>query len=164
MSSLTETAHVALSTTNTIQQTTAPMSVSEIVSATLHDESANDHQAGQRAQSNHGLKRPFVFDEWDEDEETPEESARRAAAAAEYRRQEEKRRRKLEKVQAELNQINTIRAASGRPPLRSAAIASDSNRRANDEAGRIYDADRLDDMGTSIGYDYITKAGKPRKV
>jgi hypothetical protein len=159
MSSLTETAHIARSQNNTVQQTTAPMSVSEIVSATRDAENAIEQEAGQHSR---GVKRPFVFDEWDE-EETPEELARRAAAAAEYRHQKEKRQRKLQEKQAELNQINAMRVASGRPPLRSAARESDSIRRANDKAGRIYDAELLDDMGTSINYYNTTKDGKPRK-
>ncbi len=161
MNSLTETADVELSTSNSIQQTAAQ--ISSFINITNNGQNLLEDQNDFEnlvAQPNRGLKRPFQSDD-DDEYISPEETERRAAAFAKYRRQEEKRRRKAE---AELNQINAIRAASGRPPSRSAARASDSNRRANDEAGRVYDKKLLDDMGTSIGYDYVTKAGTSRKV
>ncbi len=104
-------------------------------------------------------KRLFSTFDDDEDEETPEQAAKRVARAEEIRRQREAEEAKRA---AEIKAINADRASRGLGPMRGAALEGGIQRRAmlrRDAAlGRRLD----EDMGTSLGYEYVTKAGKTR--
>ena len=100
--------------------------------------------------------RQRTYDSDDEEEIPPAEVARRVAEAEERRRQQEAERA------AEIQAINAERAARGLGPARGAGLEGEIQRRAmlrRDAAlGRRLD----EDMGTSLGYEYLTKDGKLR--
>lgn len=92
----------------------------------------------------------------DDEEETPDEVARRVAEA-------EERRSQHEQVEAaRIQAINDERAVRGLRPVRAAATDGESQRREllhrDAKLGRVLD----DHMGTSLGYEYLTKDGKMR--